>query len=135
MENSISTTAPYTHDDVNSKTIVERIKRHTEAYGLSEGRKAYEGTTVALGDKPWWDEEVSRPLMAYFKEERLREEREQRELELEKARAQAVQQTVYVSQPAAQTAMSFAPGTPPDVGQINVGESFKAGYYTSMSKP
>ena len=121
MENSISTTAPYTHDDVNSKTIVERIKRHTEAYGLSEGRKAYEGTTVALGDKPWWDEEVSRPLMAYFKEERLREEREQRELELEKARAQ--------------TAMSFAPGTPPDVGQINVGESFKAGYYTSMSKP
>ena len=142
MENSISTTAPYTHDDVNSKTIVERIKRHTEAYEIDklpsshkQGRKAYEGTTVALGDKPWWDEEVSRPLMAYFKEERLREEREQRELELEKARAQAVQQTVYVSQPAAQTAMSFAPGAPPDVGQINVGESFKAGYYTSMSKP
>ena len=134
MENSISTTAPYTHDDVNSKTIVERIKRHTEAYGLSEGRKAYEGTAVALGNQPWWDK-VSRPLMAYFKEERLREEREQHALEVEKARAQAVQQTVYVSQPAAQTAMSFAPGASPDVGQINVGESFKAGYYTSMSKP
>lgn len=135
MEESSVTNSTSRGYSVNPEDIVERIKLYTEAYGLSAGRQAYEGTTVALGDKPWWDEEVSRPLMAYFKEERLREEREQHALEVEKARAQAVQQTVYVSQPAAQTAMSFAPGAPPDVGQINVGESFKAGYYTSMSKP
>lgn len=134
MEESSVTNSTSRGYSVNPEDIVERIKLYTEAYGLSAGRQAYEGTAVALGDKPWWDE-VSRPLMAYFKEERLREEREQHALELEKARAQAVQQTVYVSQPAAQTAMSFAPGAPPDVGQINVGESFKAGYYTSISKP
>lgn len=134
MEESSVTNSTSRGYSVNPEDIVERIKLYTEAYGLSAGRQAYEGTAVALGNQPWWDK-VSRPLMAYFKEERLREEREQHALELEKARAQAVQQTVYVSQPAAQTAMSFAPGAPPDVGQINVGESFKAGYYTSMSKP
>ena len=134
MEESSVTNSTSRGYSVNPEDIVERIKLYTEAYGLSAGRQAYEGTAVALGNQPWWDK-VSRPLMAYFKEERLREEREQHALEVEKARAQAVQQTVYVSQPAAQTAMSFAPGATPDVGQINVGESFKAGYYTSMSKP
>lgn len=135
MDESSVTNSTSRGYSVNPGDIVERIKLYTEAYGFNAGRQVCDGTAVALGNQPWWDNEVYRPLMAYFKEERLREEREQHALEVEKARAQAVQQTVYVSQPAAQTAMSFAPGAPPDVGQINVGESFKAGYYTSMSKP
>lgn len=135
MDESSVTNSTSRGYSVNPGDIVERIKLYTEAYGFNAGRQVCDGTAVALGNQPWWDNEVYRPLMAYFKEERLREEREQHALEVEKARAQAVQPTVYVSQPAAQTAMSFAPGAPPDVGQINVGESFKAGYYTSMSKP
>ena len=134
MDESSVTNSTSRGYSVNPGDIVERIKLYTEAYGFNAGRQVCDGTAVALGNQPWWDNEVYRPLMAYFKEERLREEREQHALEVEKARAQAVQPTFYVNQPAAQAAMSIPPGNPLEVKQMNIGESIQPNYFTSTSK-
>ena len=134
MEESSVTNSTSRGYSVNPEDIVERIKLYTEAYGFNAGRQVCDGTAVALGNQPWWDNEVYRPLMAYFKEERMREEREQHALEVEKARAQAVQQTFYINQPAAKAAMSIPPGNPLEVKQMNFLEPGANALYTSTSK-
>lgn len=106
---------------VNSTDIVERIVSLTEGYGLSEGQRVYEETERVMGFVPWWNTEVRLPVMEFFKERRLREQRERHEMELAKVRAGA---PVYISQPSATTGISLSAGDDGvGIGQVNILES------------
>ena len=97
--------------------IVKRIVALTEGYGLDEGLRAFKETERVMGFVPWWEAEVSAPVMKLFGEVRSRECRENHEKELERLRAGAP--NVNVVQPKAQAGVSLPNGIQLSIDQLN----------------
>ena len=84
---------------INPKDVVEQVKLFVGAYGLDKGQEMFESVSSLMSFLPWWDAEVKIPVYTFFKDERERQQREQDEKDLQKARASAPQQPIFISQP------------------------------------
>lgn len=128
MESRRQTTATNQGFSIEPREIVEHVVSYVEGYGLSEGQRVFEATERLMGFAPWWDSEVRKPVMKFFKEERQREKLEMHEMELDRQRAGAT--NVNISQPQAQAGVSLPQGA--GIGQLNIGDGGNPSYY---SKP
>lgn len=111
--------------------IVKRIVALTEGYGLAEGRRVFMETERVMGFLPWWEAEVSIPVMKFFGEACSLERRENHEMELERLRAGAP--SVSISQPQAQTGVALPYGGA-GIGQVNVLEPGANAAYNNLLK-
>ena len=62
-------------------------------------------------------------VMEFFREERLREQRERHEMELAKVRASVPQQPVFINQPSATNGICLSSEEGTGIGQVNVGDN------------
>lgn len=131
MENTNVKNATSKDFCVNPSDIIESIVTLTEGYGLEEGRRVFEETEKVMGFLPWWSTEVRRPVMEFFREERLREQRERHEMELAKVRASVPQQPVFINQPSATNGICLSSEEETGIGQVNVGDHITPNYYST----
>lgn len=131
MENTNVKNATSKDFSVNPLDIIESIVTLTEGYGLEEGRRVFEETEKVMGVLPWWSTEVRRPVMEFFREERLREQRERHEMELAKVRASVPQQPVFINQPSATNGICLSSEEGNGIGQVNVGDNITPNYYST----
>lgn len=115
---------------IDPMDIVKRIVTLAEGYGLGEGQRVFEETEKVMGFAPWWDSEVRCPVMKFFKEERMREQREMHEMEVERLRASAP--NVNITQQQAHTGIELPYGGA-GIGQVNIMESGANSSYLSQS--
>ena len=108
MELSNPSIPANTAHSINPKDVVEQVKLFVGAYGLDKGQEMFESVSS---------------LYTYFKDERERQQREQDEKDLQKARASAPQQPIFISQPQAMqgVTMPFVDGA--NINQMNIMES------------
>lgn len=110
--------------------IVKRIVALTEGYGLEEAQRMFRATEQVMGFVPWWEAQVSIPVMRFFAEVRSQERREGHAMELERLRAGAP--SVSISQPQAQTGVALPYGGA-GIGQVNVLEPGANAAYNHLS--
>ena len=134
MELSNPSIPANTAHSINPKDVVEQVKLFVGAYGLDKGKAMFESVSSLMSFLPWWDAEVKIPVYTYFKDERERQQREQDEKDLQKARASAPQQPIFISQPQAMqgVTMPFVDGA--NINQMNIMESGANVTYSQPSK-
>ena len=116
--------------NIEPRDIIKRIEAIVEGYGLDEGLLAFKETERVMGIFPWWEAEVSAPMMSVFKEVRSRERREGHLMELERLRAGSP--NVSISQPQAQMGIAL-PYCGAGIGQVNLLEPGSSAAYNNLS--
>ena len=131
MESTRNTNMTSRNFSIDPREIVRRIVTLADGYGLDESMRAFKETERVMGFLPWWEAEVSLPVMKFFKEERVREQSEKHAMELDRLRAGAP--SVSISQPQAQTGVSLPYGGG-GIGQVNLLEPGANANYTNVSQ-
>jgi len=131
MESTHNTNMTSRNFCIDPREIVRRIETLADGYGLDESMHAFKETERVMGFLPWWEAEVSVPVMKFFKEERARLQTEKHAMELDRLRAGAT--NVSISQPQAHAGIELPYGVA-GIGQVNMGDKSNPIYYSESSQ-